>query len=98
MEERVVERVDLLVAQATQRGAAEHREDVADDVAFLALVGAGGEVELLDREPLAGEVGAEGKRSHSFDPAGLLGCQLLSLGPPDGRNPKEHSGQAEAAE
>ena len=61
VQERVVERFDLLVAQPADAGPAEGREDVAPDVAFIAPVGAGGEVQLLGRQPLAGEVGAEGE-------------------------------------
>ena len=48
---------------------AEGREDVALHVAFVAAVGARREVQLLGRQPLAGEVGAEGQRPHRVDPA-----------------------------
>ena len=62
----------------------EGGEDVALHVAFVAAVGAGGEVQLLGRQPLAGEVGAEGQRPHRVDPAGLgggeLGGETLGLG------------------
>jgi hypothetical protein len=46
------------------------------DVAFVASVDAGGEVELLGGEPLAGEVGAEGQGPHCVCALGLLGGQL----------------------
>src|SRR3546814_5119033 len=76
VEERVVERLDLLVPETTESGPAEHREDVEDHVAFVASVGAGGEVELLGWEPLAGQVRAQGQRPDTLDPAGLLRGEL----------------------
>lgn len=72
MEERVVERLDLLVAQPSQPDPPEGGKDVKVHVAFVAPVGARREVQLLGRQPLAGEVGTEGQGPNRVDPASLL--------------------------
>jgi hypothetical protein len=58
-EELVVERLDVGVAQSAQADPSECRQDVALHVALVAAVGAGGELQLLGGQPLAGEVGTE---------------------------------------
>jgi hypothetical protein len=73
VEEGVVEGFDLLEAQASQLDAPEGRDDVEVHVALVTAVGAGREVQLLCREPLVGEVCAEGQRPSCFVPAGLAG-------------------------
>ena len=85
VEQRAVERFDLLVAQATDGDPSERGEHVQLQVALIAPVGAGGQVQLLGREPLVGQVGAEGQGPHRVDAAllgrGQRGSEPLSLGP-----------------
>ena len=53
--------VELLGSKSPDRDSAERREDVALDLAAVAVVGRGGEVDLLAGQPPPGEVGAEGE-------------------------------------
>jgi hypothetical protein len=63
-EELVVERLDMVGSEPAQTDASERRQDVALRVTFVTPVGAGGELQLLGGQPLAGEVGADGQRPH----------------------------------
>ena len=71
VQQRVVERFDLLAAEPPDAHLAECRKDVELHVAFVAAVGAGGEMQLLGWQPLPGEIGAECQRSYGVDSVGL---------------------------
>jgi hypothetical protein len=47
VQQRVVERFDLLIAEPTDGHLAERRQDVELHVAFIAAVGADGKMQLL---------------------------------------------------
>ncbi len=58
----VVEAVDVFGAEPSEPDLDERRQNVQHGVAFVTVVGAGGDFELLGGEPLGGEVGAEAER------------------------------------
>ena len=59
----VVEGLEVVWSQTAEAGGAEGREDVALGLVDVAAVGAGGQGELLARQPVLGQVGPEGERS-----------------------------------
>jgi hypothetical protein len=69
----VVERLDVVVAQPAQTNTSEGGHDVALHVALISAVGAGSELQLLGRQPLTGEIGTEGQRTHGVGTALLFG-------------------------
>jgi hypothetical protein len=59
VQQAVIERLEMVWSQPSQRDASEGGKDVAHDVAVVAGVGAGGEHDPVAGKPLAGEVGTE---------------------------------------
>lgn len=57
-----VEAVDGFGAEPSEPDLSDGGQDVQHGVAFVTVVRAGGEFELLGREPLGGQVGAEAER------------------------------------
>lgn len=68
----VVERLELLGAEPADRDAPERREDVAVDLAPVAVKGGRGEVHTLAGQPSAREIGAERER-----PSGVVASVAL---------------------
>ena len=81
----VVEGLEVVWSQPAEAGRAEGGEDVALGLVHVAAVGAGGEGELLARQPLARQVGAEGERPDlvvaSVAFRGEAGGEPFGLGP-----------------
>ena len=79
----VVERFEMMRAQPPDRDATDHGQDVPVDLASIAVPGAPSQVDLLSGEPLGGQIGAEGERTHlvvtSVDLGGQASSELFSL-------------------